>query len=142
MWEAMTFVIFVSVIVQSISVPRSTNVTTPVPVVVFTGTSFAGERFATYVLVVGAVVPDPQLVATAATPTAAIRPRASVLTVLRMKPPGGRKVEARPSAHSRKAAGANDRSGAARSTSGTADGGGANWPNLSRENVGQAVEFD
>src|SRR4026209_2036860 len=47
MWEAMTPVMLVSVIVHSIEVPRSTKVVTPVPGVVLTGTSFAGDRLAT-----------------------------------------------------------------------------------------------
>ena len=43
----MTPVMLVRVIVHSIEVPRSTKVVTPVPGVVLTGTSFAGDRLAT-----------------------------------------------------------------------------------------------
>src|SRR5450759_4318464 len=95
MCEAVTAVMLVSVSVQSISVPRSTNAATPLPGEVLVDPSLRAIRLATYVLFVGAVVLDPQLVATAATATAAMRPRASVLTVLRMEPPGGRTIEAR-----------------------------------------------
>src|SRR6267378_1733703 len=121
MCDANTPVMPVSDIVQAISLPLSTNVVTPVPVVVFgVGSSFEGNMVATKVLFVGPVESDPQLVARAATATAATRPRANVLTVLRMKPPGGRKIEARPELQARKAGRANDCGGAASSTSGTA----------------------
>src|SRR5450759_792935 len=133
MCEAVTAVMLVSVSVQSISVPRSTNAATPLPGEVLVDPSLRAIRLATYVLFVGAVVLDPQLVATAATPTTAIRPSATVLTVLRMKPPGGRTIEARTWPPSGKAAPANDRDGAASSTSGAAGGEAGQIGPLSRE---------
>src|SRR5438552_2730412 len=90
MCEPVTFNMLVSVIVQSIVVPLSTNVTTPVPVVVLSGTSFAGDRLAMYCLGPGAVE-SPQLGATKAIVAAAAIP-AAIPTVLRMKPPGWRQI--------------------------------------------------
>src|SRR6476646_3483974 len=93
MCDRVTAVILVRLSVQSISVPRSTNVATPVPADVKGGLPPSAAAFmfaATYTLPDGAVVSDPQLVANAATPAAAMRPRVSVLTVLRMEPPNGR----------------------------------------------------
>jgi hypothetical protein len=99
---------FVSVIVQSISVPRSTNVTTPVPVVVLAGCSFAGDRFATYCFEPRPVESEPQLAATKAIVAATATP-AAIPTVLRIEPPGERKVQARESAKNGQPIFVNDR---------------------------------
>jgi hypothetical protein len=82
MCDIVTFNMFVSVIVQSIEVPLSTNVTTPVPVVVLAGTSLPGDRLATYVFAPGDVE-DPQLATKNAIVAAEAIP-ARVRTGLRM----------------------------------------------------------
>jgi hypothetical protein len=118
MCEAVTFNMFVSVIVQSIEVVLSTNVTTPVPVVVLAGTSLAGDRLATYCFGPGAVE-DPQLATTKAIVAAEAIP-ARVPTVLRILPPGERRVEARNARRIRKPERADDRGSTASSASFTA----------------------
>jgi hypothetical protein len=83
MCDAVTFVMFVSVSVQLITLPLSTNVKTPLPGDVWPAPSFAAMRLATYCFDAGAVVSDPQLVATKAIVAAAAIPTAK-LTDLRM----------------------------------------------------------
>ena len=83
MCDMVTAVMLVNVRVQSISLPRSVNVATPVPVVVFCGTSLAGERFATYILGAGAVL-LPQLSAATKIMTAPRMAAASPTSLLRM----------------------------------------------------------
>src|ERR1700694_2065924 len=70
MCDAVTFVMLVSVSVQLMTFPLSTNVKTPLPGGVCPAPSAAALRLATYVFAVGAVLLVPQLTAKAAITTA------------------------------------------------------------------------